>query len=79
MALTREGARNRLYYIGKKMFVPFCRLPFVLPWCTDEDLSDKKSEIRRLYPFMIDGFSKATYEFPMYDFFKQTRAVPKSA
>ncbi|XP_018044549.1 PREDICTED: uncharacterized protein LOC108684638 isoform X1 [Atta colombica] len=55
------------------------RLPFVLPWCTDEDLSDKKSEIRRLYPFMIDGFSKATYEFPMYDFLKQSRVMPKSA
>ncbi|XP_018303513.1 uncharacterized protein [Mycetomoellerius zeteki] len=54
------------------------RLPFVLPWCTDEDLSDKKNEIRRLYPFMIDGFSKATYEFPMYDFFKQSRVMPKS-
>lgn len=55
------------------------RLPFVLPWCTDEDLSDKKSEIRQLYPFMIDGFSKATYEFPTYDLFKQTRMVSKSA
>ncbi|XP_018394059.1 PREDICTED: uncharacterized protein LOC108772905 isoform X2 [Cyphomyrmex costatus] len=55
------------------------RLPFVLPWCTDEDLSDKKNEIRRLYPFMIDGFSKATYEFPMYDFLKQSRVMPKSA
>ncbi|KAL0101438.1 hypothetical protein PUN28_018933 [Cardiocondyla obscurior] len=55
------------------------RLPFVLPWCTEEDLSDKKSEIRRLYPFMIDGFSKATYVFPTYDLFKQTRMVSKSA
>lgn len=62
------------------MFVPFCRLPFVLPWCTDEDLSEKKSQILQLYPFEIDGFSKATYEFPTYDLYKlkQTRMISKA-
>ncbi|XP_077260616.1 uncharacterized protein LOC143896550 isoform X1 [Temnothorax americanus] len=40
------------------------RLPFVLPWCTDEDLTDKQSEIHKLYPFMINGFPKGTYVFP---------------
>jgi len=59
------------------MFILFYRLPFVLPWCTDEDLSDKKSEIYQLYPFMRDDL-KATYEFPD-DFFKQARTISKSA
>ncbi|KAL6261776.1 hypothetical protein P5V15_006865 [Pogonomyrmex californicus] len=43
------------------------RLPFILPWCTDEDLSSKKKEIRELYPFMIDGL-KAIDVFPKYNF-----------
>ncbi|XP_012232701.1 uncharacterized protein [Linepithema humile] len=46
------------------------RLPFNLPWCTDEEFSNKKSEIRKLYPFAI-GFSKATHEFPKHDFSKR--------
>lgn len=61
------------------LFGPVCRLPFVLPWCTDEDLSDKRNEIRRLYPFVINGSSEATYEFPFYDLPKQILAVSKSA
>ncbi|RLU15588.1 hypothetical protein DMN91_012582 [Ooceraea biroi] len=55
------------------------RLPFVLPWCTDEDLSDKQNEIRRLYPFVINGSSEATYEFPFYDLPRQILTVSKSA
>jgi len=57
----------------------FRRLPFVLPWCTDEDLSDKQNEIRRLYPFVINGSSEATYEFPLYELPGQILAVSKSA
>ncbi|XP_070164086.1 uncharacterized protein [Polyergus mexicanus] len=55
------------------------RLPFILPRCTDEDFANKKSEIYQLYPFVIDGFSKPTYEFPTYNFSIQTRKVSKSA
>ncbi|KAM0732748.1 hypothetical protein ACS0PU_000909 [Formica fusca] len=55
------------------------RLPFILPRCTDEDFANKKSEIHQLYPFVIDGFSKATYEFPIHNFSIQTRKVSKSA
>lgn len=55
------------------------RLPFNLPWCTNEDLSDKNSVIYEVYPFMIRDYSKETYEFPMYDDFKQAQTIPKSA
>ncbi|GAB1863983.1 hypothetical protein CAJAP_05062 [Camponotus japonicus] len=45
------------------------RLPFILPRCTDEDLANEKSEIQQLYPFKPDeDFSKAAYQFPMYNF-----------
>ncbi|XP_050447303.1 uncharacterized protein LOC126849478 [Cataglyphis hispanica] len=55
------------------------RLPFILPRCTDEDLANKESEIHQLYPFVINGFSKPIYEFPMYNFSTQNRKISKSA
>ncbi|XP_029173020.1 uncharacterized protein LOC114941979 [Nylanderia fulva] len=50
------------------------RLPFILPPCTDADISNKDSEIQRLYPFV----SHTTHEFPMYNFSTQPRTVSKS-
>ncbi|XP_011873242.1 PREDICTED: uncharacterized protein LOC105565032 [Vollenhovia emeryi] len=49
------------------------RLPFVLPWCTDQDLSDKKREINQLYAFETKGVSKVPYEFPSDDRVKTLR------
>ncbi|XP_011641908.1 uncharacterized protein LOC105430192 isoform X2 [Pogonomyrmex barbatus] len=54
------------------------RLPFSLPWCTDEDLSSKKKEIRELYPFMIDGL-KTIDEFPKYNFSQKIACISKTA
>lgn len=42
------------------------RLPFNLPFCTDEDLTNNKSKVQQLYPF-VSNFPKATYEFPRSD------------
>ncbi|XP_025162304.1 uncharacterized protein LOC105180956 [Harpegnathos saltator] len=43
------------------------RLPFILPWCTKEDLAAKENEIYRLTPFVRKNTSTTSLEHPDYD------------
>ncbi|EFN86991.1 hypothetical protein EAI_01326 [Harpegnathos saltator] len=45
----------------------FPRLPFILPWCTKEDLAAKENEIYRLTPFVRKNTSTTSLEHPDYD------------